>query len=41
MDIWSELEEIERKYYNYEITLAKYFDLKHEICNKYVNKEDN
>ena len=40
MNIWSELEEIERKYNN-EITLKQYFDLKHEICNKYVNKEDN
>ena len=29
MNIWSELEELERKYNN------------NEICNKYVNKEDN
>ncbi len=38
MNIWYELEELERKYNNYEITIKQYFDLKAKICDKYINK---
>lgn len=38
MSVWSELEELERKYNNNEITLKQYFDLKDKICDKYTNK---
>lgn len=38
MNIWSELDELIRKYNNYEITLKEYFDLKDKICNKYTEK---
>lgn len=41
MNIWYELEELERKYNNYEIRIKQYFDLKDKICNKYTNKITN